>query len=116
MLIAGEAGMGKSRLVLEAKNLAARNGFGILQGNCFEPDLSLPYAPLLDLLHSFCMSSSDAEISAAFGSGAAEILKLLPEFAARLPDLTPTPALEPAAEKRRLINALVQFFPAAVPC
>ena len=110
VLIAGEAGMGKSRLVLEAKSLAARNGFSILQGNCFEPDRSLPYAPLLDLLHSICMNHSDAEISAAFGSGAAEILKLLPELAARLPDLTPTPALEPAAEKRRLINALVQFF------
>jgi len=110
VLITGEAGMGKSRLVAEAKSLATTNGFSILQGNCFESDRSLPYAPLLDLLHSFCMNCSNAEILSAFGSGASEILKLLPELAPRLPELTPTPALEPDAERRRLMNALVQFF------
>ena len=32
MLIAGEAGMGKSRLVREAKAMAAEHGFDVLQG------------------------------------------------------------------------------------
>jgi predicted ATPase/DNA-binding CsgD family transcriptional regulator len=114
-LIAGEAGMGKSRLVAEMKSHAAQQSFSILQGNCFESDRALPYAPIIDLLHNFCMDHTDTEISTTFGSGAAEIVKLLPELAARLPELTPTPTLEPEAEKRRLINALVQFFTSRGP-
>jgi predicted ATPase len=48
LLFAGEAGIGKSRLVAEAKTCAIQRGFHILQGNCFELDRALPYAPLLD--------------------------------------------------------------------
>lgn len=51
-LISGEAGIGKSRLVAEATKLAAAQGFTLLQGNCFEPDRMLPYAPLIDLLRT----------------------------------------------------------------
>ncbi|RIK38147.1 MAG: hypothetical protein DCC55_21995 [Chloroflexi bacterium] len=53
-MISGEAGIGKSRLVAEVKQVAAGQGCSILQGNCFEPDRALPYAPLLDLLRGFC--------------------------------------------------------------
>lgn len=52
VLIAGEAGIGKSRLLNEARAMATQSGFVTLQGNCFEPDHALPYAPLLDLLRS----------------------------------------------------------------
>jgi predicted ATPase len=45
-LIAGEAGIGKSRLVAELKPAAIAQGLTILQGRCFEPDRVLPYAPL----------------------------------------------------------------------
>src|SRR5437764_14308632 len=52
VLVAGEAGIGKSRLVAEAKARAADEGLLVLQGHCFEPDRVLPYAPLLDLLRA----------------------------------------------------------------
>ena len=109
-LIAGEAGIGKSRLVAELKTRAAQLGFSLLQGNCFDSDRALPYAPLLDLLRSFCANHTDAEIAAGLGGSAAELTKLLPELATRLPGFSPAPALEPEAEKRRLFNALSQFF------
>jgi predicted ATPase len=43
-LISGEAGIGKSRLVAEAKTYAANQGFLLLQGNCFQTDRVFPYA------------------------------------------------------------------------
>ena len=52
VLIAGEAGIGKSRLVAEAQARAVEQAFAIVQGRCFEPDRALPYAPLLDLLRA----------------------------------------------------------------
>jgi predicted ATPase len=52
-LISGEAGIGKSRLVTEARSYAKAQGFLPLQGSCFQADTSYPYAPLLDLLRVF---------------------------------------------------------------
>lgn len=53
VLIAGEAGIGKSRLAAETKIRAAERAILVLKGHCFEPDCSLPYAPWVDLLRSF---------------------------------------------------------------
>lgn len=110
VLIAGEAGIGKSRLVNEAKNRADKHGFHILQGSCFEPDQVLPYAPLLDLLRTFITNHSDTEITSAFNAIMPELVKLVPDLAARLPGIEPSSALEPEAEKRRLFDALARFF------
>src|SRR5262245_29643636 len=51
-LLAGEAGIGKSRLVAEAKGRASQRGMAILEGHCFESDRLVPYAPFLDLLRT----------------------------------------------------------------
>src|ERR1044071_8968740 len=83
LLVTGEAGIGKSRLVAETKARAAERGVLVLQGQCFETDRSLPYAPFVDLLR---------------GESA---------FAELLPELIQTPTtLEPEHQKRRLFRAL----------
>jgi DNA-binding CsgD family transcriptional regulator/tetratricopeptide (TPR) repeat protein len=110
LLVSGEAGLGKTRLAAEARRGAAERGFLVVQGNCFEPDRSLAYGPLLDLLRGFLAARSDEELRQALGSAAPEVIKLLPELATRLPDAQPTPALEPEQEKHRLLEALAQVF------
>jgi len=42
VLLSGEAGIGKSRLVAEAKTYATAQGFLLLQGQCFPTDRSCP--------------------------------------------------------------------------
>jgi DNA-binding NarL/FixJ family response regulator len=109
-LIAGDAGVGKSRLVAEARARAVEQEFAVFQGHCFEPDRALPYAPLLDLLRAFLATHLVDEIADALGPSAAEIAKLLPELADILPDAIPTLTLAPEQEKRRCFLALTQFF------
>ena len=113
VLLCGEAGIGKSRLVAEIQTEAFAQGFQLLQGNCFPTDRSFPYAPLLDLLRSIFLASSTAQVEALVGPYAREFAPLLPDVIHLFPDLTvlpPLPSLDPEQEKRRLFAALAHFF------
>src|SRR3990172_1649368 len=100
VLLAGEAGIGKSRLVAETRARAADGGFTTLEGRCFEPDHALPYAPLLSLLRARFASRAKDEIIRDLGPTGPELVKLVPEIAALLQDVRPSLALEPEQEKR----------------
>ncbi len=82
----------------------------ILQGQRYQPDRVLPYAPLLGLLRARFTARSVADIADDLGPAAHELVKLFPELATHLPDLTPTPALNPEQEKSRLFQAMIEFF------
>ena len=108
VLINGEAGIGKSRLVAEAKTYATRQDFLLLQGQCFPTDTTYPYAPLLDLLRSLYASQTTGQLSSPLEALARDIFPLLPEL---VPDRTILlPGLEPEQEKRRLFAVLATFF------
>lgn len=110
LLLVGEAGVGKTRLLAEIRRWAKDEGYLTLQGQCFEPDLIFPYAPLIDALRSFFAHHSPIETAQMLGPLEAEVIKLLPELALTIPGGTkPTPALDSEAEKRRLFEALAQF-------
>src|SRR4029453_15986262 len=49
VLIEGDAGIGKSRLVHEVQSIAARLGMDVCFGRCYE-DLALPYLPFIESL------------------------------------------------------------------
>lgn len=91
-LISGEAGIGKSRLLAETRQLADAQGFTLLQGNCFEPDRALPYGPLVDLLRASHTPSP-----------------LPVELAAFLSGQQGTADADPETAKRRLFAALTDF-------
>lgn len=106
-LVCGEAGIGKSRLLAEAKARAAAQDFLLLQGNCFQMDNSYPYAPLLDMLRAFAAQSP---LATSESSIVLDFARLLPELAQSLPAPLPAPLPDPEQEKRRLFAALTRFF------
>jgi predicted ATPase/DNA-binding CsgD family transcriptional regulator len=112
VLLSGEAGIGKSRLVTEIKEHGALHDFLLLQGSCFPTDHSIPYAPVLDLLRSFLMvypsAFSTMEVKLLFQA----FLPLLPDIDLLLPDATQLPPLtplDPEPEKRRRFETLAHF-------
>lgn len=110
LLLAGEAGIGKSRLVREMAAQAAEHGMQIVQGNCFEPDRTLPYGPLLDALRSVLRNHTAAELAGELGTHAPALARLVPELDAALPQATPRSRLDTEQEKRHLFEALAQCF------
>ena len=51
--IVGEAGVGKSRLILEMRSLFPEEEYGYLEGRCLYYGGSMAYLPLLDILRSY---------------------------------------------------------------
>jgi DNA-binding CsgD family transcriptional regulator/tetratricopeptide (TPR) repeat protein len=109
-LLCGEAGVGKSRLVAETKAYAAAQDFLLLQGNCFQADISSPYAPLLDLVRSSAAGQFVAAASSDLAPFARELHQFVPDIVPLPPNLVSLSSLDPEQEKRRLFTALAQFF------
>lgn len=108
VLIAGEAGIGKSRLVREAQVRAIDQGFSVLQGRCFEPDRVLPFAPLLDLLRDILSTPFATALATALRPAGTDLVRLFPELIEILPHAAPESPSEPGQEKRHLFQALTQ--------
>ena len=51
--IVGEAGVGKSRLLLELKNMLPEGDYTYLEGRCLHYGGSMAYLPILDILRSY---------------------------------------------------------------
>ncbi len=51
--IVGEAGVGKSRLVLELRRMLAQDKCNSFEGHCLHYGSSMPYLPLLDILRAY---------------------------------------------------------------
>ena len=86
-LIAGEAGIGKTRLVEEfARRAREEQGVEVLVGGCLQlGESGLPYAPFVAALRPLTRSLSPEQLDSIVGPGRAELAHLLP-------DLGPLPA------------------------
>jgi len=51
--IVGEAGVGKSRLLIELRNMLPKEAYTYLEGRCLQYGGSMTYLPLLDILKSY---------------------------------------------------------------
>ncbi len=106
LLVSGDAGVGKSRLVRALVERARSLGFVALQGACFETDRAQPYAPILDLVRVLAATASPALAAHYFAPAGAELVTLFPELRSILADATPRQTLDPEEDRRRLFHAV----------
>jgi DNA-binding CsgD family transcriptional regulator/tetratricopeptide (TPR) repeat protein len=59
ILLAGDAGVGKSRLVTETVERAAAAGYAVLTGRCLDSSASLPYLPFTEVVGQLVASSPE---------------------------------------------------------
>jgi predicted ATPase len=106
VLIAGAAGIGKSRLVREflARTATPGDGVAILAGHCYAEESPVPYAPLLEALRELVREHGAATVAAAAGTWAGELSRLLPELAGTAPLAAETG--DPGTQKRRLFESI----------
>src|SRR5918911_3762801 len=118
LLLSGEPGIGKSRLLQEAVQQGVAQGLTVLAGGCHRQGSQEPYAPLLDALAQHLHAQAPGQRRATL-AGCAWLVRLLPELAQTLEPLSPE-TLPPDQERRLMFAAgapgLAQFAgPAGTP-
>lgn len=104
-LIAGEPGVGKSRLVREFAAGAAGSGALVLYGAC-DAASRAPYGPFVEALDRLPRVTEPDELRAAIGSGG-ELARLLPDLPG--PSGQPQPVVaDPDTERHRLHLAVAE--------
>jgi predicted ATPase/DNA-binding NarL/FixJ family response regulator len=90
VLLAGDAGVGKTRLLLAFAERARRRGMRVLVGACVElGDIGVAYLPVVDALRELAEDPEEAALLAAIASTAPGLGRLLPGIGPAGPPAAP---------------------------
>ena len=109
-LVAGEPGVGKTRLAAELAGHVYDEGATVLAGRCDE-DLGVPYQPFVEALRHFVDHS--ASLSEQLGRYGGELTRLVPELSERIPGLPGPLRSDPETERYRLFEAVTDWLAVA---
>jgi len=104
VLLAGEAGLGKTRLATEVQRRALKIGMTVLWGGCSEADLSLPYLPFLEAIGNYLATSDLAAVREQLGPVRRELAPLFPQLE---PESAVREQGDPTQAKLRLFEAIL---------
>lgn len=108
LLVAGQPGIGKTRLLEEAARQAQALGWPILKAGCHRRSAQQPYSPFVEALTRFLSTRSDAQ-RRLDAQGCAWLVRLLPELSQTT--LAPSLAwtLSPEQERRLMFAAVARL-------
>ena len=114
VMLMGEPGIGKTRIVQELATLADTKGAKVLWGRCYEEQGVPPFWPWVQVLRSHVREHTPEELLQDLGSGAATIAEIIAEVNEKLPDLSPLPPMDSPEQARfRLFDAITAFLKTA---
>ncbi len=109
VMLAGEPGIGKTRLAEQLGIYAGLRGAQTLLGQCHETEAGIPYLPFVDALRQYVAGCGDEALRDELGSAGPDVAKLVSEVTQRLPDVGPAVAVEPAQDRYRLFDGVASF-------
>jgi len=109
VMLAGEPGIGKTRMAQELAGHAQSLGAQVLWGWCYEGEGAPPYWPWIQPVRSYVRNAMASQLEAEMASGAADIATLVPEVGEKLLGLKPPPQMEPEQARFRLFDSVATF-------
>jgi DNA-binding winged helix-turn-helix (wHTH) protein/tetratricopeptide (TPR) repeat protein len=109
VLLVGEAGIGKSRLVDEFAIETRARGIRVLTARSHEGQGAPPFWPWMQIVRACVDEQAPAALKRALGRGGARIAQLIPEVREVLPALPVVPVLDPEHERFHLFDAFADF-------
>jgi DNA-binding CsgD family transcriptional regulator len=109
MLLAGEAGIGKSRTLAEFTAMAQAHGVTVAQGGCLEGDWQAPYAPFKEALEDYAASVPAEVLHDLLGPDAAILSGLLGNVPEPVGSASDAVRLGAEAERLRFFDAVLRL-------
>jgi anti-anti-sigma factor len=107
VLIAGEVGVGKTRLAEEM--LLQAPGATVLVGHCSESEESTPYQPFIEIGRAYLTNTPLMALKPQLADAAPVVATLIPELYDLIANLTPLMPVTAEYERLRLIQGFTQF-------
>ena len=112
-MLAGEPGIGKTRMAQELASYVESDGGLVLWGRCSSAQGAPPYWPWVQVIRSYVKGHDAARLNVEMGLSAADIAEIVPELKLLLPELIPAPVLEPEQARFRLFDSITNFLKSA---
>jgi len=109
VMVAGEAGMGKTRLASELETYADLRGAQVLWGRCLQGEGAPAYWPWMQVIRSYVHERDPAELASELGSGASDVAQIVSDLRDRIPDLPEPQPLDPEQARFRLLDSISTF-------
>ncbi len=106
VLLAGEAGIGKTRLANEISRSAHNEGAVVLYGGC-EEDLAAPYRPWIEALNHLIEHAPVELLEGINRRRLADVARVLPQVHERVTDLPAVPMSDPETERYLFYSGVV---------
>ncbi len=113
VLIEGEPGIGKSRLMREIACYADAHDVPTIATNCYEIERAIPYQPVINLVTRLVDCIAPDALRNLAPVALAELAALVPEIAERVPNLPKLSNDFPEARQARLPHAVGQLLAAS---
>jgi len=112
VLLTGDPGIGKTRLLDEIAGRTAQDGAVILQGGASEAEGMPPYLPFVEALGRYIQEAPLDQLRTQVTAAQQVLATLLPELITRLGELPPSAPLPPEQARFRLYEAIGMFLQA----
>jgi DNA-binding CsgD family transcriptional regulator/tetratricopeptide (TPR) repeat protein len=110
LLVAGEAGVGKTRFVADVSAAAAERGMRVVSGGCANIGQGgLPYGALIEALRGVVSALDADQLAAAVGSAGPDLARLVPDIAPQLGSTADADPAQEAWQQARLMESLLGF-------
>lgn len=109
VLLAGEPGIGKSRLADELASRARELGHAVLWGRGWEDAGAPPFWPWVQALRSYLRSADREQVRRQLGSGAGDVVQMLPELRDLFPDLAQPSEANSDSARFQLFDSTTTF-------
>lgn len=109
VMLAGEPGIGKTRISQEVARQARERGAEVLWGWCYQGEGAPPYWPWVDSIRTYVQTTPPETLRKQFGGSAGAIGELVPEVLEVLEGVEPAPEIEANQARFRLFDSITGF-------
>ncbi|MDP9236731.1 MAG: alpha/beta fold hydrolase [Chloroflexota bacterium] len=106
VMVVGEPGIGKTRLLEQFAAHARAAGVQVLNGHCYDGDWAPPFSPFVEAIKQHATTTPPQRLRAHLGADAGVLARIVPALHERLPNIAEPPAIPAEGERYRLLEAV----------